>query len=118
MGELKGFIFSLLLYVVFFLPFQIFLGIQSIHQNAFMKVTTEVQQMVDSEGGVTPRIQGVVNKLHAKGYDVTFKDQKGSSISGKQPVGTVIEIQYNYKYVNVYREEKLNTSNYVSVMRR
>ncbi|MHA4046151.1 hypothetical protein COE26_27715 [Bacillus cereus] len=118
MGELKGFILSLLLFISIFLPFQLFLSIQSIHQNAFMKVTTEIQQMVDSEGGVTPKIQGVANRLRSKGYELNFKDQKGANVSGKQSVGTVIEIQYRYKYVNVYREQTLETSNYVSVLRR
>lgn len=118
MGELKGAILSMILFVAFILPFLLFLGIQSIHQNAFMKVTTEVQQMVEYEGGITGRVQTVADNLHKKGYDITFANQKGQTITGKQPVGTVIEIKYKYKYTNVYREQVLETSNFVSVMRR
>ncbi|WP_268866497.1 hypothetical protein [Bacillus cereus] len=42
-----------------------------------MKVTTEIQQMVDSEGGVTPKIQGVANRLRSKGYELNFKKSEG-----------------------------------------
>ena len=118
MSEFKGFLFSMLLFVAFFLPFLLSMGIQSIQQNAFLKVTTEVQQMVEYEGGITERIKNVADNLNKKGFTLSFYDEKGNKVSGKQPVGRTVEIRYKYKYNGVYGEQIFDTSNYVTILKR
>ena len=66
----------MLLFVAFFLPFLLSMGIQSIQQNAFLKVTTEVQQMVEYEGGITDRIKNVADNLNKKDLHYHFMMKK------------------------------------------
>ncbi|MEV2908309.1 hypothetical protein ABNF65_06540 [Paenibacillus larvae] len=118
MSELKGAIFSILILVAFILPVLLFIGIQSIHQNGFLKTATEVEQMIEREGGVTPRVQQVADFLGQKGYTISFSDTSGKPVMGKQSIGTIIRIQYQYAFENVFRPQLLTTTNYVTVMRR
>ena len=118
MSELKGAIFSMAIFVAFIVPLFLQISVGSVHQHAFMKVSTEVTSMVKEEGGVTERVNEVVNNLNEKGYTITFKDESGAIISGQQEFGSTIVIDFDYNYKNVRGEETLNTTNTVSVVRR
>ena len=118
MSEMKGAIFSLAFFIVFILPIFLQISIGSVHQHAFMKVSTEVTSMVKEEGGVTERVNEVVNNLNEKGYTITFRDKNGSEIIGKRGFGDKIYIDFDYTYKNVRGEENLSTNNIVTVSRR
>lgn len=116
---MKGAVLSMILFCLFILPFFLYFSIQSIQENAFLKTTTEVQEMVESYGGVTDEVQAVVDNLNKKGYVISFTNsQSGQSIMGAQPPGTVIRIDYQYRYNNVYKEQTLKTTNFVKINRR
>lgn len=63
---MKGAVLSMILFSLFILPFLLYFGIQSLQENAFLKTTTEVQEMVESYGGVTDEVQTVVDSLRKK----------------------------------------------------
>jgi len=118
-GEKTGLQYAILIFGVFFIPFLLALLIDSIHTHQFMQVTTDVQKVVDEEGGVTSRVQSVVDDLKKKGINVSFYDQKGNVISGKQPVGQEIIIKYRYndkEFFGISRPKE--TSNTVIVAKR
>lgn len=118
MSELKGAVFSLAIFVAFLIPFFLTMGIGSIHQHAFMKVTTEVSEIVKEEGGVTEKVNNIVSNLEEKGYEISFKDRNGATVNGKQTFGDEVIIDYRYEYQDVRGKRTLNTQNAVFVMRR
>lgn len=112
MGEMKGAIFTVAFFVAIIIPFFLSMGIGAINQHAFMKVATEVTEMVKEEGGITPRVSDVANRLTDKGYEITFNNNGGSTF------GDQVVIHYEYKYINVRGEETLDTQNTVFISRR
>lgn len=136
MGEAKAGIFSMAVFVLLIFPVLIIVGIESLHNHSFMKHTTELTEIVKSEGGVTPRVQGVVYQMKSKGYtSITFTDGSGSPLSGTAEYGDTITIEFEYRYDNpmkIWMEKPdgsipegddapkriLRTTNNVFVMRR
>ncbi|MFD1705213.1 MULTISPECIES: hypothetical protein [Siminovitchia] len=118
MSEIKGAIFSMAIFIAFIVPIFLQVGIGSVHQHAFMKITTEVTSIVKEEGGVTDKVNNIVRNLNDKGYTITFKNDSGVPVHGKRPFGETIIIDFDYKYKNVRGEENLSTNNVVSVARR
>lgn len=118
MSEMKGAMIGMFLFVAVIIPAVLFIGIGSLHQHAFIKISTEVTEVVKEEGGVTNRVVDIVDKLGDKGYTITFKDQNGASVNGKKDFGESVIVDFNYKYHNVRGEEELNTQNVVFVNRR
>jgi len=116
---MKGAVLSMILFSLFILPFLLYFGIQSLQENAFLKTTTEVQEMVESYGGVTNEVQTVVDNLRKKGYVISFTNsQTGQSVVGTQPPGTVVKIDYQYTYNNVYKKQTVKTTDFAKINRR
>lgn len=63
MGEHKGALKVLILFIAFIAPGLFMFGLDSLHQHAFMKVTAEVGELVKEEGGVTEKVANTVNEL-------------------------------------------------------
>ncbi|MEK4031304.1 hypothetical protein MKZ02_22635 [Pseudobacillus sp. FSL P4-0506] len=118
MGEMKAAIFSMALFIGVLFPGLLMIGIDSLHNHGFMKVTTEVAELVKEEGGVTSNVNRVVDSLKDKGYKITFKDSNGNIVSGKRTFGDTIYIVYNYTYQSVKNKRELKSQNVVHVMRR
>ncbi|WP_121639684.1 hypothetical protein [Virgibacillus sp. Bac330] len=118
MAELKGAIFSMAIFIGFVVPVFLTIGIGSIHQHAFLKVTTEVGELVKEEGGVTHHVQEVVENLKDRGYAITFKNKDGTTISTKQDYGDEIQITYNYTYQDVRGDRTLDAFDTVFINRR
>lgn len=118
MTEIKGSMFSMIIFLGVFFPFFLMVGIDSLHQHSFMKMTTEVSELVKEEGGVTDKVNNVVNKLRDRGYEITIKNQHGANVIGKAQYGDVLVIGYKYDYKSVRKERTLNTTNAVFVMQR
>lgn len=118
MSEIKGAILAILIFSAFFFPVLIFLLSHSIHVNGFLKVTTEVGQMVEREGGITERVQQVTERLRKSGYTISFTDTSGKPVTGKQPIGKAIRIRYQLDFRDGFQDERLQTSDIVTVMRR
>lgn len=92
--------------------------LSNVEASNFQNAATEMQQLVNQEGGVTAPVLEAQEKLADKGATIQFKDDAGNLISGKQPVGTTINIEYDYEYNNIYGKEQLATSNSTLVDRR
>lgn len=118
MGEMKGFIFSTAMFIALIVPFFLTITVGSIHQQGFMKVTTEFREIVKEEGGVTNNVNYVKQELNKKGYTITLKDTNGKVINGKANVGDTIIIDYRYQYQDVKGPQTLQTQNSVIVTRR
>ncbi|GLY11980.1 hypothetical protein [Bacillus badius] len=118
MGEMKSAIFSIALFVGVLFPALLMIGVDSLHNHGFMKVSTEVAELVKEEGGVTSKVSRVVDSLKGKGYKITFKDSDGKVVSGKRTFGDTIYITYDYTYQSIKKERHLKTQNIVHVMKR
>lgn len=118
MAEMKSALIAMAIFVAFIVPFLFMISIGSLHQNAFMKITNEVTQVVKEEGGITEKVQNLVDELSDRGYTITFRNADGQVISGKQSFGETIVIDYEYTHHNVRGEEKLKTQSVVFVSRR
>lgn len=118
MSQMKAAILSAFVFAIIVIPFVLSVFIDSINQSGFIKVTTEVAEMVKAEGGVTPKVSNVTNALNKRGYSITFKNSDGISISGQQKAGTEIIMMSNYKYANVMQDQTLNTENSIRVLKR
>lgn len=118
MSEMKGAMIGMFLFVAVIIPAVLFIGIGSLHQHAFIKISTEVTEIVKEEGGVTDRVAEVASSLSERGYTIVFKNDEGNQIGGKRDFGETIIVDFNYKYHNVRGEQELNTENVVFVNRR
>ncbi|GLY12881.1 hypothetical protein [Pseudobacillus badius] len=118
MNEVKGGIFAMFFFLAFIFPFLLGVGIDSLHQHSFMKMTTEMHELVKEEGGVGEKTQQFKKTLESKGYTITFTDQKGSPVNGKVNYGDVVHVDYVYTYKSVREKHTLHTKNKVFVMKR
>lgn len=118
MSEMKGFIFSTAMFIAFIIPFFLTITIGSIHQQSFLKVTTEFRELVKEEGGVTSHVNNVKQELNKKGYTITLNDTNGNVINKKADVGDTLVIDYRYQYQDVKGPQTLQTQNSVIVMKR
>lgn len=118
MGELKGAIIAMVLFVGIFVPGILMFGVDALQNHAFLKTTAEVSDLVKEEGGLTGKVTNYINQLSSRGYSISFKDGKGNPVYGSVGYGETVVINYNYKYQGVFREETLNTQNKVFNMIR
>lgn len=118
MGETKGYVAGLMLFVMFLFPAILTFGIDSFHQHTFLKVTTETSEMVKSEGGVSENVKHVVERLEQNGFEITFEDEKGNAVDGIVDYGTNLKINYKLSYQGVFGVNELQTSNEVFILKR
>lgn len=118
MSEIKGGIFVIIFFLGFIVPGVLMFGIDSLHQNSFMKMTTEVSELVKEEGAINSRVLDVVSGLEEKGYEITFTDDSGSAVNGKIEYGETVYINYEYNYDSVREVRTLTTSNRIFNMKR
>lgn len=118
MGETKGYVAGLILFVMFLFPAILTFGIDSFHQHTFLKVTTETSEMVKGEGGVSENVKNVVERLEQNGFEITFEDEKGNAVDGIVDYGTNLKINYKLSYQGVFGVNELQTSNEVFVLKR
>lgn len=110
MGEKTGFMTVLLIFGAFVLPLLLIMYINNVEGSKLLSLSTEVQQLVSAEGGVSDRVEQLVNDLADKGVDITFRDNSGNTITGRVPVGETVNIHYKYK--------DFETSNSTTILKR
>lgn len=109
---MKSFIFALLIIVLFVFPHFLTFTIDTFQQQFFMKVTTEIPELVKAEGGISPLVKELTNKLERTGIQITY------SQSDIVRFGDEIVIRYQYEYPNVKGMIQLETQNVVTIMKR
>ncbi|MEG0258568.1 MAG: hypothetical protein RR595_09485 [Lysinibacillus sp.] len=112
MSELKSAVFGMALFVGVIIPFLLMIGIDALHQHAFLKTTAEVSELVKEEGGVSNHVKSVTKNLEKSGYNITYS--KPSVVQ----FGEEIVIRYQYQYRGVWEKKKLDTRNKVVVKKR
>lgn len=113
MGESKGFVITLVFFLLFAVPVTLMFAKDAIEQHAFMKMTTELSVVVKEEGGVTGSAASLVNEMEQKGYEIQF------SSYGKVPYGTTITANFEYKYKNFFIKERvLRKQNTIQILKR
>lgn len=118
MGETKGYVAGLILFVMFLFPAILTFGIDSFHQHTFLKVTTETSEMVKGEGGVSENVKNVVERLEQNGFEITFEDEEGNAVDGIVDYGTNLKINYKFNYQGVFNMNELQSTNEVFILRR
>ncbi|MGE7924695.1 hypothetical protein ACQKND_16150 [Viridibacillus arvi] len=92
MDQKVDFMTTLLIFAVCVIPLSFNLFVGQVKSNEVMNTSTELRQLIATEGGVTTRVESTVNKLKAKGFEVEFETEDGSSANGILPVGTVVKV--------------------------
>lgn len=115
MGEKTGFLFALAIVVMCMLPAGIDFFTLNVTTSQFLNTTTEMQQLINEEGGITDRVKYVVN---SSSINYSFTDETGKKVDGIQDVGDVIYIDYEYEWDGLYSNESLKTTNTVRIARR
>lgn len=110
MGEKTGFMFVLLIFSITLLPFLLNTFEKQTHSSKLLTLTTEVQQMVSAEGGVTNKVKDLTSAVREKDVFIEYFDTQGSPITGKVDVGEEIIIKYEYR--------GFKTENSVVILRR
>lgn len=118
MGELKGGVLMTLFFTAVVIPIILAFSIDSLQQHSFMKVTTEVSDLVKEEAGVSDRVKDTVSRLNDKGYTISFTNQNGQFVNNKVNYGDTVIINYEYIYESVRSQKTLKTVNQVFVMTR
>lgn len=118
MSEMKSALFAILFFIGFIVPGLLMFGIDSLNQNAFMKVTKEITELVQEDAGVSDRVKSVVNDYKQKGYTITFKDQHGQAVNGIVNFGDTVYVTYKYKFKSVFKDQELLSTNKAFIMKR
>ncbi len=112
-SNMKSGIFILIIVAVFGIPYFLMVTIDSFQQQAFLKVTTEIPELIKAEGGVSPVVRQVTNSLQERGFQITY-----SQPDGVRHFGEEIVIHYVYEYQNVKGLERIEMHNNVTIMKR
>ncbi|MFZ7947182.1 MULTISPECIES: hypothetical protein [Bacillaceae] len=118
MSEMKSALFALLFFIGFIVPGLLMFGIDSLNQNAFMKATKEITELVQEDAGVSDRVKSVVNGYKQKGYVITFKDQHGQSVNSIVNYGDTVYVTYEYTFKSVFKDQTLKSTNKAFIMKR
>lgn len=110
MGEKIGFMTVLIIFVMVLLPV-LFTSFKShVEGSTLLNISTEMQQLVSAEGGVTDKVENVVDSLESKGVEVTITDKSGNAVTGKVPVGERVYL--------TYEKDGFKTRNSVVILKR
>lgn len=105
----------MMIFMAFIIPVFLQVSIDSLHQHAFMKVTTEYTTLVEEGGDVL----GTTADLMDRGYDIKLMGEDGSTINlGNVEYGDTFVVDFDYEYKNVRGMENLSTQNRVTMKRR
>ena len=115
---MKSALFAILFFIGFIVPGLLMFGIDSLNQNAFMKVTKEITELVQEDAGVSDRVKSVVNDYKQKGYVITFRDQQGQSVNGIVNFGDTVYVTYEYTFKSVFKDQTLKSTNKAFIMKR
>jgi len=110
MGEKTGFITVLLLFAIGIFPILLNTFTSQVNSSKILTVSTEIQQLVTAEGGVTDKVKKAVDKLDSQGYHIEFTDSNGNPVTGKVDVGKEVVINYEFN--------GFETSNSTIIMKR
>lgn len=118
MGEMKSAVISMMLFVGLVIPILLGIAIGSLQQQAFIKFTSEMTNLVKEEGGVTSKVIEAKEAMEERGYTISFTDENGSAVTGRGNYGEQINAKFSYEYQSVTGVETLNTDNNIIVNRR
>lgn len=118
MSEMKGALLSLLIFLFFIFPLLLSTGLNSVQQHAFIKTTTEFADIVKNEGGVTGRVDEIVDQLEARGYTITFSATDGSPVIGAASYGDMLRVHFVYAYQDVRGIKSLESQTVIPVFSR
>jgi len=110
-----GFLFTIAIFAMCLLPMCIDFFTLNVTTSQFLNASTEMQQLVSEEGGITERVHNVMD---SSAINYTFKDKAGQEIDGVQDVGKEIYIDYKYDWKGIFTKDTLETTNTVRVARR
>lgn len=110
MGEKTGLMTGLLIIALVVLPVLIASFVGYVKTGKLLTASTEVQQLVSAEGGVTDTVESEISRLANKGIAISIEDKNGNPVTGKVPVGEKITIHYQYG--------DKSTSNQVLILKR
>lgn len=110
MGEKKGFLAVMLIFGLFMIPLLFNIYTNNVKTSKLLTISTEMQQLVSTEGGITNKVKNAVTKLQGEGIKIEFKDGNGNVVNNKVPVGEEIFIYYDY--------DGFKTSNSVIITKR
>lgn len=110
MGEKMGFMTVILIFGIGVLPLLFTAFSSHVSTGKLLTVSTEMQQLVSAEGGVTEKVNDSVQRLENRGFEITFKDRNGNPVNGQVAVGETIYINYSVK--------DFETSNQVLITKR
>lgn len=96
MGEKTGFLMVLVIFGAFIVPILIGSFISHWEGSQVLTVSTEMQQLVSAEGGLTPKVQQAIDNFGSKGLAITLTDSTGAPLTGKAPVGETIKMTYEF----------------------
>ncbi|WP_245998160.1 hypothetical protein [Siminovitchia terrae] len=115
---MKSALFGALFFIGLIVPALLMFGIDSLHQNAFAKVTKEITELVQEDAGVSDRVKSVVNDYKPKGYVITFKDQFGQAVNGIMNYGDTVYVNFKYTYKSVYKDRTIESTNKAFIAKR
>lgn len=118
MSQMKSMLLAMLFFVGFIIPGFLLFFIDSTNQNAFLKTTKEITELVKEDAGVSDRVKSVVNDYKAKGYTISFTDQYGQPVNGIANYGDTIQVHYQYTFKSVFQDQTLESSNKVFILKR
>lgn len=110
MGEKTGFLTVLLIFGIGIIPLLLSTFQDHVTSSKLLTLSTEMQQLVSSEGGVTDKVNNVVSEFENRGVNISFADKNGNTISGKVPVGQEVFMTYEFR--------DFETSNSTIILRR
>ncbi|RST60200.1 hypothetical protein D5F11_009080 [Siminovitchia terrae] len=118
MSQMKSMLLAMLFFVGFIIPGFLLFFIDSTNQNAFLKTTKEITELVKEDAGVSDRVKSVVNDYKAKGYTISFTNQHGQPVNGIANYGDTIQVHYQYTFKSVFKDQTLESSNKVFILKR
>ncbi|MEN1969696.1 hypothetical protein WMZ97_16660 [Lentibacillus sp. N15] len=124
MGEKVGFMSMLLIFALFFIPFLFTTFTNQVDSSNVLTASTEMQQLIKSEGGITLKVSEAGKRLKEKGINTIYRineerevsielinafAEAGANLPG-QEVGETIKV--------TYEKNGFKTSNTVRILKR
>lgn len=122
MGELKGMMLAILIFGAFIIPLQLDIWRQTQVTTQMSNMATELQQIIQNEGGVSNKVKLLANRLEDNTdgkLDIDFRDESGRTVNSIVDYDTQVNIEYTYDYEGIFGiNTDFETSNGVTIRRR
>ena len=118
MTQYKGALIAFMLTIFLLIIPSFFILENALTQFYFLKVNGEVNELIKEEGGYSPKVATLINKLNTNGFTITMNKENGQPVTTTLNAGETVIVNYKYKYTGIQQVQEFELSDSILIRKR